>query len=255
MVAYRARNSLLSFVALAMILYCGVVPVVVAALADGGWSATEVLTQTIELIPFGPFIYQMVFNVIVGSLGGQVVSAIGNSVALSLDVVTQELAKGLFTVIIYEALKLVGDMLLGLKEATGCWNVAKKLLFTSVAALVAAYLSPLLMDYVFNGFGIMGGSIVSWASALLSVAMLGGGTLFYAALLGIPIIQAVLFVLVKFLLISAAKLVAVYAFLMVIIIGYQYQQYALVAEGVGMLFAVALILGGIELMVDSVFGA
>ncbi len=63
-----------------------------------------------------------------------------------------------------------------------------------------------------------------------------------------------LFVVVKILLVSAAKLVATYALLMVVFIGIQYQNYPLVLEGAGTLAAIVIILGGIELAIDAVFG-
>ena len=82
---------------------------------------------------------------------------------------------------------------------------------------------------------------------------MGGGTMFFAASLGLSTGMAILYVLVKVLLVSAAKLVACYAFILLILVGIENGVFVYMLEGAGGLLSVILVLGGIELALDAVF--
>ena len=68
----RGRNSILSFVAMAFLLYFIGLPLVIAVLMDYFGSVGEIITNVIDLIPFGKPYYEFAVQ-IVNSLGGQVV--------------------------------------------------------------------------------------------------------------------------------------------------------------------------------------
>lgn len=82
MASSSACNSAQSFVAMAMLLCFVVVPVVITAFAAGFVPVAGLIAQAAEPIPFGSFIYQLVFNTLIGSLGGQVVGSAGNELFL-----------------------------------------------------------------------------------------------------------------------------------------------------------------------------
>ncbi len=171
------RSSILLFFALAIFSYYIVLPILISSSGSSGASIAELLAQTVELIPFGKFLYQFVFNILMGSLGGQVLSYDPGQ-TLSAAYVTRELTKALFTIIVYEALMIVGKMFTGISVAGGFWGIASKLLYSFVAALVAAYFAPRLMDYIFSSMTSVNSTLATAGSLALSVFLLAGGSFF-----------------------------------------------------------------------------
>lgn len=249
---YKAHNSILSFVSLAFLLYFVGLPIIIAALMSYFGSIAEVITNVIDLIPFGKTYYWLSLQII-NALGGQISTYIGMNGYLSISYILEELAKGLLTAILFEAMNYALPAIMGLNEPHGIWNKAKLILITVANALIAACLSPLPLNYIFsniNSLGIVGTSIIS---SLLSFILVGGGTAFFVFLNNFNIGTAIVYVLTKFIVMSTFRLSVSYLSILIILIGWQNGLFGLMASGVAGLLSVALILGGIELMLDSLF--
>lgn len=255
----RGRNSILSFVAMAFLLYFIGLPLVIAVLMDYFGSVEEIITNVIDLIPFGKPYYEFAVQ-IVNSLGGQVVGYMNLNGYLTIGYIIGELAKGLFTVIIFEALNLGVCMLLGFVDSDGrinpegIWNRAKCLLITAINALIAACLSPIPLNYIFSNLHSLGGVWSSIVSFLLSVVLIGGGVAFFVFLSSLSVGMAIAYVLIKFFLIGACRISVSYLAILVILIGWQNGLFLLSAGGVALLFTIGLMLGGIEMMIKGALG-
>lgn len=254
----RGRNSMLSFVAMAFLLYFIGLPLVIAVLMDYFGSVGEIITNVIDLIPFGKPYYEFAVQ-LVNSLGGQVVSYMNFTGYLTIGYIIGELAKGLFTVIIFEALNLGVCMLLGFVDSDGrinpegFWNRAKCLLITAINALIAACLSPLPLNYIFSNLHSLGGVWSSIVSLVLSAVLVGGGVAFFVFLSSLSIGMAIAYVLIKFFLLGACRISVSYLAILVILIGWQNGLVLLTANGVLLLLVVGLALGGIEMMIKGAF--
>ena len=254
----RGRNSMLSFVAMAFLLYFIGLPLVIAVLMDYFGSVGEIITNVIDLIPFGKPYYEFAVQ-LVNSLGGQVVSYMNFTGYLTIGYIIGELAKGLFTVIIFEALNLGVCMLLGFVDSDGrinpegFWNRAKCLLITAINALIAACLSPLPLNYIFSNLHSLGGVWSSIVSLVLSAVLVGGGVAFFVFLRSLSIGMAIAYVLIKFFLLGACRISVSYLAILVILIGWQNGLVLLTANGVLLLLVVGLALGGIEMMIKGAF--
>lgn len=249
---YKAHNSILSFIALAFLLYFVGLPLIIAALINYFGSISEVITNVIDLIPFGKAYYWFSLQII-NALGGQISAYTGMNGYLSISYILEELAKGLFTAILFESMNYALPAIMGLNEPYGIWNKAKLLLITVANALIAACLSPLPLNYIFSNIsslGIVGTSIIS---SLLSFILVGGGIAFFVFLNSFNIGTAITYVLTKFIVMSTFRLSVSYLSILIILIGWQNGLFGLMASGVAGLLGVALILGGIELMLDSLF--
>lgn len=254
----RGRNSILSFVAMAFLLYFIGLPLVIAVLMDYFGSVGEIITNVIDLIPFGKPYYEFAVQ-LVNSLGGQVVSYMNFTGYLTIGYIIGELAKGLFTVIIFEALNLGVCMLLGFVDSDGrinpegFWNRAKYLLITAINALIAACLSPLPLNYIFSNLHSLGGVWSSIVSLVLSAVLVGGGVAFFVFLSSLSIGMAIAYVLIKFFLLGACRISVSYLAILVILIGWQNGLVLLTANGVLLLLVMGLALGGIEMMIKGTF--
>lgn len=255
----RGRNSILSFVAMAFLLYFIGLPLVIAVLMDYFGSPGEIITNVIDIIPFGKTYYEFAVQ-IVNSLGGQIVGYVNLNGHLTIGYVIGELAKGLFTVIIFEALNLGVCTILGFVDSDGkinpegIWNRAKCLLITAIDALVAACLAPIPLNYIFSNLHSLGGVWSGIISFLLSVVLVGGGVGFFVFLNSLSIGMAIAYVVIKFFLIGACRISVSYLAILVILIGWQNGLYLLSTEGAALLLMIGLLLGGIEMMIKSVFG-
>lgn len=254
----RGRNSILSFVAMAFLLYFIGLPLVIAVLMDYFGSVGEIITNVIDLIPFGKPYYEFAVQ-IVNSLGGQVVGYMNLNGYLTIGYIIGELAKGLFTVIIFEALNLGVCMLLGFVDSDGrinpegIWNRAKCLLITAINALIAACLSPIPLNYIFSNLHSLGGVWSSIVSFLLSVVLVGGGVVFFVFLSSLSIGMAIVYVLIKLLLFGACRISVSYLAILVILIGWQNGLVLFTVNGVLLLLVMGLALGGIEMMIKGAF--
>ncbi len=250
---YRAHNSIISFVALAMILYFVGLPLFVALLSNVFGSKGDVITNMIGVIPFGKTYYEISIQLL-GAIGGQVVSSAEAGSSLKLSYLLGELAEELFIIIIFEALNLAAYTVMGLKGEKGRWNIAKKMLVSVINALAAACICPFLLDYITDSFDSIGTAASGIISAFISVILLGGGTFFFSALFGIGVGAALLFVLIRFLLMGAVRLAISYISLFLLILGWQSGAFYQIAGGISGLLGIALLLGGIELAIDSALG-
>lgn len=249
----RGKNSIVSFVAMAFLLYFIGLPLVIAALLDYFGSIEEIIINTIDLIPFGESYYAISVQ-IVNSIGGQISNYIQLDDYLSFEYIIEELAKDLFTVIIFEALHSGVCTLLGLVDAEGIWNKAKYILITIINALIAACLSPIPLNFIFSNLDSLekiGSTIVS---LLLSVVLVGGGVAFFVFFRSLSIGGAIVYVFVKFMAMGVCRISISYFAIFVVLIGWQNGLSLLWASGALLLLANGLILSGIEMTIKSVIG-
>ena len=235
-------------------------PLIIAVLMDYFGPVEEIIINVIDLIPFGRSYYEFAVQ-LVNSLGGQVVGYRNFNEYLTIGYIIGELTKGLFTVIIFEALNLGVCMLLGFVDSDGrinpegVWNRAKCLLITAIDALVAACLSPIPLKYISSNLHSLGGVWSSIVSFLLSVVLVGGGVAFFVFLSSFSVGMAIAYVFIKFFLIGACRITVPYLAILailVILIGWQNGLFFLSAGGVALLLIIGLMLGSIEMILKGV---
>lgn len=230
-----------------------IIPVVVFPFINALGGIGEIITDLVELLPFGEGFYAIAV-LIVNSMAGQAVNFHDIQGVFTLSYLVQELAEGIFTIIIYEALCLGSFMLMGLDSNTGGrWNGMKRTVVNVVMAVIAACLAPALINWTFSnmqGFTISGKII--W-SAVVSIILMGGGVAFFVFLSGFTIAKSLVFVALKFLLIGALRLSGSYICLLVLLFGFEQGLWELIIGGLSGFLGIALILCAIELMLDSIF--
>lgn len=254
----KGRNSILSFVAMVFLLYFIVLPLVIAVLMDYFGTVGEIITNIIDLIPFGKPYYEFAVQ-FVNSLGGQIVSYIDMTEDMSVGYLFRELAKGLFTVIIFEALNWGSCILFGFLDENGrinprgFWNRGKYLLISLVNALFSACLAPLPLNYIFSNLHILGTIWANIVSFLLSAILVGGGIAFFMFLFGLNIGMAITYVFLKFFLIGACRISISYLAILVTLICWQNGLFFLSASGASALFVIGFMLGGLEMIIKGAF--
>lgn len=246
----RGRNSFLSFIVLLIVIYLIGLPVLLATRG----SAADLIGDMADLIPFGSFVLQISVKLLSKFV------QVNPSYLSILPLFTfanflEELAKGLFTVILFEALNLLGGLMLGVWNPEGRWNRMKKLALSVLNALLAAAFAPWLIRVVLDNIKQAGGLMTAVVSGVLALVLLGGGAAFFAAMLGISASMALLYVIIKFGLIACIELFLVYFFIYSVLLVWETGAYWALLTGSGSLFVCLLLLAGIGLMIDSVFGA
>ena len=96
-------NSPLSFIALILVLYIFVLPLIIAVLCGYFGSISEVINKVIDLLPFGEGIFKIA-AALFSSLTSQVVSFQQVQGYLTFTYVMGEVIKGMFTIIVFEVL-------------------------------------------------------------------------------------------------------------------------------------------------------
>lgn len=255
---YRRQNSILSFVAMAFLLYFVGLPLIIAILMEYFGSVDEIIINVVGLIPFGQQYYELAIQFI-NSLSGQVVSYVHMTNSFTIGYMMGELAKELFTVIIFEALNLGVGILLGFTydggkiSPQGFWNRAKYILATAVNALIAACLSPIPLNYIFSNLSSLGNIGAGVISFLISAVLVSGGIAFFVFLSSLSIGMAIGYVFIKFFLMGACRISVSYLAILMILIGWKEGVFFLSAGGVTALLALGIMLGAIEMMLQSVF--
>lgn len=254
----RRQNTIMSFVAMAFILYFIALPLIMAAFLDYFGSVEEIITNVIELIPFGETYFALTIQ-FVNSISGRIVSYIDMTEYFTMNYLMEELAKGLFTIIIFEALKLAVCWVVGFVDGDGkikpegVWNKAKYLLITVSVALIAACFAPFLLNYIFSNLYLLGKIWSVVISLLVSVILVGGGITFFLFLLGLSIAKTIIYVIMKFFVIGVCRISCSYVAILFILICWQQHLILLSASGMTALFVIGLMLGEVEMIVDSVF--
>lgn len=247
----KGRNSIVSFVALVIILYFIGLPLLIAILSSYFGSVGDVMTTAVDLIPFGDVWYWVAVQIFNG-LGGQAITYSSFNGNLTILYILQESEKTLFTTIIFEAMNLLLFTFLGLTEARGIWNKAKRVLITVMSALMAACFAPMLIEFIFNQMQGMSQLASNLLTSFMTFILVGGGVAFFAALKGVTIVIALCYVGVKVILLGAAQLVSSYVCFLLILLAIQNGIPVFVVEGFILLLMFAVCLSGINLMLESV---
>lgn len=243
-------KSPVSFVATLLVLYFAV-PLIVFPFINALGGIGEIVTDLIELLPFGHLHYWLAVEII-NSIAGQAVnySAIGG--VFTVGYVVQELAEGIFTVIIYEAGCKLFEIIMGLDQDAG-WIKLKRMAVNIAVAIVSACLAPALINFIFSNMGSFSTGWKVAISSLVSTILLGGAVGFFLFLKGLSIGAAIAFVALKFVAVGFVRLALSYVCIFLILLCAQNGIFAGLIGGVSGLLGVALILAGIELMISSAF--
>ena len=252
----RGRNSLISLIALMIILYFVALPLVFAVLCGIFGSAEGVILKVVEIFPFGEGILHLALS-IASAIGGQVVSFPETQGYLTFSYVLGELAKGIFTIIIFELLNLLLYMVLGLTDGTGRWNGLKKTCVTVFDALLAACLAPLPIQFAMdqisilmaNGQGLrqIAGNIIS---CIVYAVVAGGAIVFLYVVLGFTLAKAIAFILGKVVLIDFVRLLVSYTCILLILLFWYSGNYGMLIPACCGLLGISLLLAGIDLVIS-----
>lgn len=241
-----------------MFAYFILLPLLAAVLKNVFGSVYDIINNVIDLIPFGESLYGLAIQ-IVNSITGQVMNYSTVTGYFTFTYFLEELLKGLFTVIIFEASNLFMCIVLGFTDSRGkikpegMWNKAKYVLISLIDALISACLAPFLMNYIFSSLPSLGSVWSVVISSLMSVILIGGGIAFFLFLAELSIGMAIAYVLIKFILIGVIRLTLSYLSIFLILIGWDNRTYLLSVGGFAGLIGVGLLLAGIEIIVKSAF--
>lgn len=248
----RGRNSIISFIALAILLYFLGLPTLALILRGIFGSIPSVISTVVSIIPFGEGIFYLAVQ-IYGAALGQIADTIDLGWSLTFSYLVEELVKGIFVALIFEALNEGVVLVLGLKGEHGIWNVGKRIMVTVADALLAACFAPLIIDFAFEQVRHLG-EVGAWAiRIILALIVIFGGIGVFALLKGLTLIWAVLYVAIKFLLLDAASLLISYLSVLVALLALEYGMPLLFLSGVSGLIGIGLIVAGISLALESAF--
>lgn len=243
--------SLLSTILVAMV----IVPMVVLPFVEALGGVDEIIIDLVGILPFGDVWYAAA--VLVGnSILDQVVNVYSLKGVFTVSYVIQELSEGIFTVIIYEALRLLVMIPMGLNDPMnkGRWNGIKRIIVNITMAVIAACLAPALINWLFTNMGVLSQGWRTVISALVSTILLGGGVAFFVLLSGLAVGQSVIYVAVKFFIVGAVRLAGSYVFLMLLLLAWQNRVWTLFTGALSGFLAVMVLMAAVELMIDSMFG-
>ncbi len=253
----RGNNSIISFIALLLILYFIGLPILIFWINTQAGSVDDMISILVDLFPFGNELVHMAIQVI-GGIFDSAVSYHETKGYLTVSYVLGELSKAIFAMVVFEVLNFLGYGLMAL-NADGRWNNLKKMVVTAFNALIAACLSPWVMHLVLDQIqsassnGMNGGAIISTVvSRILFFIVAGGGMAIAYLVLGMTIAEAIIAVLVKKVAVDFFRLMFSYLCILIALLGLESGNSGFLFCGAGMMLAVALIFAGIDLMLESV---
>lgn len=243
-------GSLFALIMLLLILYT----VILAPLIDSLGGMGEIITDLVELFPFGEVSYRLAIEII-NAVAGQGVNYASIHGVFSFSYVMQELLEGIFTVIIYEALTLALTKLMQLDDpdVRGIWNSLKRMVLSVGVAILAACFAPALINSIFSNMGSLSNGWKTAISSLMSIILMGGGISFFLFLYSLTFGTALGYVLLKFLAIGALRLTGSYICIFIFCLGIKNGMFSLIFAGSSGLLGLTLVLAGIELMISSAF--
>ena len=174
--------------------------------------------------------------------------------APSVSYIIQELSEGIFTVIIYEALRLLFFIPMDLTgDNAGRWNKGKRLVISVAMAVLAACLAPALINWTFANLNVLGQGMRTFLSALISLILLGGSVAFFLFLKSFTVGIAIAFVLIKVFVEGLLRLAVSYVSLFALLVGFEQNAWSLIIGGMSGFLGIALLLAGIEMMLKPLF--
>lgn len=220
----------------------------------------QLLLDLIDLIPFGESVYWCTLR-IVSTLAGAVQEYSVPNFQFTPGYVIQELAKSLFVSILFEAGMTGCSQLLELKETKGKTRSQKvvnnltTILLAIPVSLLAACLSPLLLDYIFSNLDTLGGVGRTAISLLVALLLTGGGFLFFFFLLGQSLLLAFLYVVIKIILLNMLRIFLCYAGIFAIVIAVRTDLPYLIGPSLSALLSCVLILCVLDWALDATIHA
>lgn len=230
-----------------------IVPIVIISFAEALGGFSQIITDLIDLLPFGEAWYFVAIQII-NAMTDQALSLQPVHTAPSVSYIIQELSEGIFTVIIYEALRLLFFIPMDLTgDNAGRWNKGKRLVISVAMAVLAACLAPALINWTFANLNVLGQGMRTFLSALISLILLGGGVAFFLFLKSFTVGIAIAFVLIKVFVEGLLRLAVSYVSLFALLVGFEQNAWSLIIGGMSGFLGIALLLAGIEMMLKPLF--
>jgi hypothetical protein len=251
----KGRNTVVSFVALIIILYFVGVPILVMMLTSIFGSVNDVVSVLVGLIPFGEGLANWAIH-LVNNIFGLATSYPETQGYLSISYILCELSKSVFVIVIYKVLNILGFAILAL-SAKGRWNAMKKIALSVFNALLAACFAPMVINLAINQIqmaasnGTSVGSIVATiVSHILFIVVTGGAMAIFIVVLGYTVGQAILKVLVQNVLIDLFRLLLSYLCILIALMAIGSGMHSMLYGGVVMLIMIAVIFALIDYALD-----
>lgn len=255
MVKRNLLNSPVSFIALIIVLYLIVIPLIIAILCGVFGSISEVINKAADLLPFGEGVLHLTIGLF-SALTSQIVSFQETQGYLSFTYVLGEMTKAMFTIIVFEVLNKGMFYILGLNEK-GYWIRLKRVCVMVFNALLAPCLAPFPMNFVTDWFSQMvsSGQFSSRLAGNILFCVLFAVVAVVAILImnlwtGMEIETAVAYVVGKTVVLDFIRLLLSYMCIFLILLFWQTGNYGMMIPACGGLLGVALIFAGIDLMLE-----
>lgn len=245
----KPKRSIVSLVACLFLLYFLIFPLF-CYIFLGKADAANDISNVVSLIPFGNAWYACAINIFseLTSTSLEMLSLPPITVAYVLS----ELAKSIFTAIIFELLYMLLSNMMGFEEYRGVNNYIMRICTSLMLALLAACIAPAVMEHLVGLFHLFGSGISNVITFLIIALQLGGTIAFLLIFKGLSILNSALFVLIKLVLLDLLRLVICYISFFMLYIAIAKKMYLLLVPTFCGFVGIGILLIGIELMLQSV---
>lgn len=250
----KRRNNplrLLSYVLIAFIVIL-VVMSVLSTMADGG-IMIDIWGQVLAVIPFGNLAAQITV-----SIYGELVDATVNANEYLMTAVSswswfvENICKLCLTAMLFGSVSNFLQNLTGLKDAKGFWVALQRIVADIISAVLSAFFAGIVLGIFFEQLRKLAEGIQGVLSAVITLGILGASVWVFRLLLGIGIGSAVLYVLIKLLLMNVVKLMLTYVLALFLLLCLAEKAYLYLGVGFGTWGALILMVIGIEMCLESV---
>ena len=245
----KPKRSIISLVACLFLLYFLIFPLI-CYIFLGKADAANNISNVVSLIPFGNAWYACAINIFaeLTNTSLEVLSLPPITVTYALG----ELAKSIFTAIIFELLYMLLSHIMGFEEYRGVNNYVMRICTSLMLALLAACIAPSVMEHLVGLFHLFGSGMSDVITFFIIVLQLGGMIAFLLIFKGLSILNSALFVLIKLVLVDLLRLVICYISFFMLYIAITQKMYLLLAPTFCDFVGIGILLLGIELMLQSV---
>lgn len=256
-------NTFLSFLAFLLLSYLVVISTLVpAAFLTGTGTLLDMILAIVDVLPFGETFLSLALT-IMSSLTSSAVSSVSalynGSLTSNSAFITNffiELCKLLLAAGFNAALYGFLEFLLGLHEAEGIWNAAKRVLLLMLCAYLGAFLANMLLTFLGNQLAFLPGFVQNLLSGLIAFGSIGGVFAIMCILFlnGGEILTFIIYFLLRYVLFGVLRIMIAYTVTLLALLFVQSGNLLAFLLSQGSLMVILIVLVGMDLMLKSLCG-
>lgn len=165
----------------------------------------------------------------------------------------EDIATLMLTAVFFEAVNNALQVIMGIKNRGGVYNVLIKMISGMVSALLCTFIASIVLHFLCQQLVLLPNIVQGIVSIIVTCITVAGAIGILYFVLGVGMVGALVFVLIKIVIINVLKVGATYTGILLVLLFLGEKAYLKMFSVISVWGVVIIVLIGIDIMISSIF--